>query len=66
MTDVLMREVKAVFYVDGVERMIVVQQVPDFAIQHVIASAYIQIDDPDVDGAIEIAKFHGEPLPTGY
>lgn len=45
------REVLAVFYVDGKEYTQIVAQVPEFAVPHVIATAYAQIDDPDIEGA---------------
>lgn len=60
------REVTAVFYVDGKEYTQVTSTMPEFAIPHVIAAAYAQVEDPDVDGAVENARTSGDPLPRGY
>lgn len=59
-------EVTAIFYVNGKEYVQIVQKVPEYAVAHVIAAAFAQIDDPDTDGALESARASGEPLPKGF
>lgn len=60
------REVTVDIYIDGQHYVTETRQVPEFAIPFVAAAAVVQIDDPDVDGAIEQARDAGEPLPPGF
>lgn len=60
------RQVTAVFYVDGLEYIKTTVEVAEFAIPHVIGAAFAQVDDPDIDGAVEMARTQGDPLPKGY
>ncbi len=60
------RQVTAIFYVDGQQYESVTTEVEEFAIPTVVAAAYAQIEDPDLDMAIEHANQSGDPLPPGY
>lgn len=60
------REVTIVVYVDGKEYVQETHKVPEYAIPHVTMCALAQVQDPDLDGAIDHAKNHDVPLPSGY
>lgn len=60
------REVTVVVYVDGKEYTQETNKVPEYAIPHVVMCAITQVQDPDLDGAIDHAKNHDVPLPSGY
>ncbi len=53
MIDETLHEVKIVVYVDGVEFDSHVEQIPAFAVAYACSAAITQIQDPDLEAALE-------------
>jgi hypothetical protein len=60
------REVTVVVHVDGEVYTTETYHIEEFAIPSCVADACVQLEDPDIDRAIEGARENGEPLPPGY
>jgi hypothetical protein len=60
------REVTIVVHVDGQVYTTETYQIPEYAIPYAAAAACTQLEDPDLDAAIQDAKENGTPLPKGY
>jgi hypothetical protein len=59
MLDETLHEVKVIIYVDGVEYDSHDEQVPAYAIPYIASAAIVQIQEPDLERAMEEATEEG-------
>lgn len=60
------REVTIVVHVDGQVFTTETYHVEEFVIPYAAAAACTQLEDPDYEQAVDVARDNGEPLPPGW